>query len=139
MRDRAAALLLAAAMATNLAACGAPPMGESARARASAVPRPADDELQVPPGERENVRADALRRARVWHPPEPPIAQADLAANPPGPGAFRADEDVDCTFLLRPSRGYSPKFECVLAGGDVVKVKYGHASVEVFAEVAATR
>jgi hypothetical protein len=137
MRDRAAALLLAAAAA--LAACGAAPPGGSGRARPSPSIRPADDELLVPPGLRERVRADALRRARVWLPPQPPIAQADLAANPPGRGAFRLDEDVECTFLLRPSQGYSPKFDCVLADGDVVKVKYGHASVEVYAEVAATR
>jgi hypothetical protein len=137
MRDRAAALLVAAAVAATVGACAAPPTGRSGDARPSVTP--AEDDLLVPPALRERVRADALRRARVWQAPERPIAEADLAANPPGPGAFRADEDVDCTFQLRPAEGWSPKFDCRLAAGDVVKIKYGHNSVEVFGEVAATR
>src|SRR5438128_8098500 len=139
MRDRAAALLVAAAVSAALGACAAPPTGQSRGARPSATPPPAEEDLLVPPALRERVRADALRRARVWQAPAQPIAEADLAANPPGPGAFRAGEDVDCTFQLRPSEGWSPKFDCRLADGSVVKVKYGHNSVEVFAEVAATR
>ncbi|PYQ51031.1 MAG: hypothetical protein DMF78_14235 [Acidobacteria bacterium] len=139
MRDRAAALLVAAAVSAALGACAAPPTGQSRGARPSATPPPAEEDLLVPPALRERVRADALRRARVWQAPAQPIAEADLAANPPGPGAFRAGEDVDCVFQLRPSEGWSPKFDCRLADGSVVKVKYGHNSVEVFAEVAATR
>jgi hypothetical protein len=80
-----------------------------------------------------------MRAARVWHEPPQPIASVDLAANPPGPDAFRTDEDVSCSFRLRASQGWSPKFECALPSGEEVKVKYGHNSVEVFAEVAATR
>jgi hypothetical protein len=82
-------------------------------------------------------RDEALRAARVWTAPVRPIAEADLAANPSG--GFRPEDEVDCTFILRPSQGWSPKFECALASGEEVKVKYGHNSVEVFAEVAATR
>jgi hypothetical protein len=137
MRPRRAAILLSAAL--TLGGCAAPPAPAPGRASPAVSPRPADDELKVPPGLRARVRADALRRARVWQPPPRPIAEAELAANVPGPGAFRTDEDVDCTFVLRPSEGWSPKFDCLLADGGVVKVKYGHNSVEVFAEVAATR
>jgi hypothetical protein len=87
--------------------------------------------------DREKARAQALRAARVWQEPPQPIAAANLAANPAG--GFRPDEEVSCTFLLRPSEGWSPKFECALATGEEIKVKYGHNSVEVFAEVAASR
>ena len=76
------------------------------------------------------ARASGASRAQ-------PIAAADLAANPPG-RRFRTDEEVACTFRLRPSEGWSPKFECALASGEEVKVKYGRNSVEVFGEVAAT-
>jgi hypothetical protein len=75
----------------------------------------------------------------VWREPAQPIGAADLGANPPGPDSFRPDEEVACTFRLRPSQGWSPKFECALPSGEEVKVKYGHNSVEAFGEVAATR
>ncbi len=87
----------------------------------------------------ETARRRALRSARVWHEPPRPIPSADLGANPEGPEAFRVDEDVSCTFRLRPSVGWTLKFDCALASGEVVKVKYGRNSVEVFGEVAATR
>ena len=85
----------------------------------------------------ETSRDQALRRARVWQEPLQPIAAANLAANPPG--GFRTEEVVPCTFRLQRSRGWTPKFECVLASGEDVKVKYGHRSAEVFGEVASTR
>ena len=136
MRPRAAVLV--AALLATAAGCVAP--GSQGKPEAvAASPRPADDELVVPRRLRARVRADALRRARVWTRPTPPVASADLAANPPGPDTFSPDASVPCTFVLRPSQGWSPKFECVLAGGEAVKVKYGHNSVEVFAEVAASR
>jgi hypothetical protein len=91
------------------------------------------------PDANEAARLRALRSARVWGEPSRPIASADFGANPGGPGAFRVDEDVPCTFRLRPSVGWTVKFECTLASGEDVKVKYGHNSVEVFGEVAATR
>jgi hypothetical protein len=108
--------------ALALVACGAPRPSPSA-ADADAL----------------RERALALRRARVWREPPRPIPAADLAANPEGPGAFSPDADVACTFRLRPSSGWSPKFDCTLPSGEVLRVKYGHNSVEVFGEVAATR
>src|SRR4051812_37766296 len=83
------------------------------------------------------LRAQALRRAHVWREPPRPIGAALLAANPDD--SLATDADVACTFQLRPSHGWSPKFECALPSGEDVKVKYGRNSVEVFAEVAATR
>lgn len=105
----------------------------------AASARPRGAEGGAAPADGARLRAEALRRARVWHEPAQPIASADLAANPPGPGGFRPDEDVSCTFRLRASEGWTPKFECALPSGEQVKVKYGRKSAEVFGEVAATR
>jgi len=91
------------------------------------------------PEANEGARLRALRSARVWHEPSRPIPSADLGANPEGPAAFRVDENVPCTFRLHPSVGWTVKFDCALASGEDVKVKYGRNSVEVFGEVAATR
>lgn len=84
-------------------------------------------------------RADALRRAHVWHSPTQPIAQAALARNPPGPGSFKETDEVDCTFVPRAVGGTTPKFYCAVADGETVKVKYGASNPELPAEVAATR
>ena len=80
-----------------------------------------------------------LAAARVWAAPAMPTARADLARNTAGPGWIDASSDVDCTFVLKPIGGTSPKFYCALASGDVVKVKYGEANPEIAAEVAASR
>jgi hypothetical protein len=103
------------------------------------TPRPGDHHLWLPSGDRERVRADALRRAKVWHEPATPIPAADLARNPPGAGAFATTDVVPCKFELHASEGRTPKFQCILAGGEVIKVKYGHNNPETFGEVAATR
>jgi hypothetical protein len=49
-----------------------------------------------------------------------------------------ADASLACRFVADAPSGTSPKFHCVLDGGDVVKVKYGR-NPEVHAEAAATR
>jgi hypothetical protein len=124
---RPSAILLAAAIAFG--AC-------------VATERPAAKRGAGEPGSEtgdESARLSALRSARVWHEPSRPIPSADLGANPEGAAAFREDEDVPCTFRLHPSVGWTVKFDCTLASGEDVKVKYGHNSVEVFGEVAATR
>ena len=121
---RPSAVLLVAAAAA-LGGCVATERPDATRASSAPV--------------EEAARLRALRSARVWHEPSRPIASADLGANPEGPGAFRVDEDVSCTFRLHPSVGWTVKFDCATASGEDVKVKYGHNSVEVFGEVAATR
>ena len=47
-------------------------------------------------------------------------------------------QDVTCRFVPRSPSGTSPKFDCALPDGEVVRVKYGHEP-EINAEVAATR
>ena len=80
----------------------------------------------------ERARRDALRRAVVWQPPAVPIEKADLAATPDA-----LPDEVACRFHVDDLNGLTPKFECELRGGEVVKVKYGGA--EPHGEVAATR
>jgi hypothetical protein len=74
------------------------------------------------------MRDDALRRSRVrLRPPGPPTLDLDVVEPP-----------LACRFLAELPTGTSPKFDCVLDDGEVVKVKYGR-NPEVPAEVAATR
>jgi hypothetical protein len=80
-----------------------------------------------------------LAAARVWMPPAVPPAAADLGSNPPGPGTLDESSTVDCRLILDPVGGLTSKFNCQLADGTIVKVKYGRANAELFAEVAATR
>lgn len=86
-------------------------------------------------------RHAALAKARVWAQPAVPIGSADFSVNTPGAGGFDPARDVDCTFLLEPVSGMTPKFMCTLSDGDRVKVKYGEAipNGEVPAEIAASR
>ena len=79
------------------------------------------------------VRAAELRHAALQR------AQVRIAA--PSRPVFDLDviePPLDCHFIPREPSGTSPKFDCVLDGGDVVKVKYGR-NPEVPGEVAATR
>ena len=80
-----------------------------------------------------------LAAARVWTPPAVPPAQADFARNPDGPGRFDETEDVACGLVVGLVTGLTPKFDCRLPDGSVVKVKYGHGNAELYTEVAATR
>ena len=103
------------------------------------TPRPTEHDLAISSGDRERVRAGALRRAKVWHEPATPIPAVDFARNPPGPDTFGTTEVIPCKFELKSSEGRTPKFQCIAPGGDVLKVKYGHNNPETFGEVAATR
>jgi hypothetical protein len=87
----------------------------------------------------EAVREGALRRAQVWLEPATPIQDAKLGENPAGPGHLADDEVVPCQFRPGGTSGSTPKFDCELADGDTVKVKYGSNNAEVYAEVAASR
>lgn len=78
------------------------------------------------PGRALEIRNDALRRAQTRLTSSPTL---DLdTIEPP----------LTCRFIARYPSGTSAKFDCVLDGGDIVKVKYGR-NPEVAAEVAATR
>ena len=78
------------------------------------------------------ARHAALQRATVWHPPPVPVERADLEQDPaPLP------REVSCRFVVEAPGGTTPKFDCVLTGGERVKVKY--SGPEPHAEVAASR
>ena len=76
-------------------------------------------------------RVDALSRASVWRPP-PPIARASFVPRPQQP------KMQTCTFEISALNGTAPKFDCRLADGEKIRVKYGR-SPEVPSEVASTR
>jgi len=86
-----------------------------------------------------SARETALASARVWKRPSVPAAKVDFSVNTPGPGAFDANADVDCAFVVEPIHGSTPKFTCAMPNGEHVKVKYGVPNGELPAEVAATR
>jgi hypothetical protein len=85
------------------------------------------------------VREEALRRAQVWLEPETRTEDANLGKNPAGDGHLAEDALVPCQFRPGGTSGSTPKFDCELADGDTVKVKYGIDNPEVYAEVAASR
>jgi hypothetical protein len=77
--------------------------------------------------EADDIRRDALLRATARAP-------EDAASHPP----ISLDDMVICRFLRAAPTGTSAKFDCVLEGGEVVKIKYGR-NPEIQAEAAATR
>ena len=77
-------------------------------------PRPEDDELPLPRERAAALRNDAFVRARVWHEPAVPVAEADFRANPPGEDSFPPSAELVCKFVPKSSRGQTPKFHCVL-------------------------
>lgn len=91
-------------------------------------------------------RAALLRRAAFEH--ETPVTHAvppALSSPPPDstvPDAGRdgsawPDDAIECHFVPSPPSGTSPKFDCELEDGRVIKVKYGR-NPEIHAEAAAT-
>ena len=92
-----------------------------------------------PPSLTAAERDAALTRGHVWHAPAIPISKADLEINPAASDGFKDTDDVTCQFVAERVGGSTPKFHCRLPDGDVVKVKYGAANMEIPAEVAATR
>jgi hypothetical protein len=80
-------------------------------------------------------RLDDIRRAQVWKKTDVP--SMDLRAGPAG--SLAPHQDVTCDYVPSKKSGNTPKFECALAPGDVVKVKYGETVGKVYAAVAATR
>ena len=75
-------------------------------------------------------RLDALSRATFIVPPGFPRFHPDV------PDPLRKPVPA-CFFLPSDLSGTTPKFDCVFAGGDTVKVKYGH-DAEIHGEAAAT-
>ena len=120
-----------------LACCGrAPGRAADALPPGDYTPRRVSTDLVIPAADASRLRAEAIARARVWRPPDAPVEQASLGANPDG---FAISDELTCRFLPRASDGRTPKFQCVLPGGDVIKVKYGRQNHERLAEVAGSR
>jgi hypothetical protein len=113
------------------AARGTPPAGNF-------EPNPVNDEWPVPSGGEHTVRAAAMRAADVRIAGPGTNASPDFSANPPDPTGLLSRDPVTCRFVPRNLAGTTPKFDCVLEGGEVVRVKYGR-SPERHAEIAATR
>jgi hypothetical protein len=97
--------------------------------------------LTRPALERPQIEVDArarralLTRAQVRLTSAAPAV--DISANPADPRGTLSAEVVECQFLARAPSGTTPKFDCVLADGEVVKVKYGR-NPELHAEAATT-
>lgn len=119
-------VLLAIAVAS---ACSGSPA--STGAQADATPASADSRRAA--AERDAM----LASARVWMPPSVPPGSVDFGVNPPGP--FGEGDDVECRLVVERVGGLTPKFNCQLADGTLVKVKYGRANAELYTEVVATR
>jgi hypothetical protein len=109
--------------------------GTEAEPAAFAAPRTVSPWPATPQRAKE-LRDDALRRARVWRRTD--VAAFDFGANPPDPSEALSGDVVSCRFLSESVGGTTPKFNCVLPDGEVVKVKYGR-NPEIPAEAAATR
>ena len=110
---------------------GTPPAGNF-------EPRPVDDEWHAPSGRGHEIRRLALREAHVRIAPPQSAGVTVLSANPADPSGLLSRDPVTCRFLPRTPSGTTPKFDCVLNGGEIVRVKYGR-SPERHAEIAATR
>ena len=97
---------------------------------------PAPNQEQAIDEREEGFRDEALRRAKVWTKSDP--SRANFNRNPIDASGELSKENVLCRFLPQPAKATTPKFRCVLATGEVVKVKYGHTG-EIPAELAASR
>jgi len=84
-------------------------------------------------------RAAALKGAQVWRPPATAVTRANLKANPVGAGTFQESDEVECRLVVKAMSGTTPKFDCALTTGDVVRVKYGRGNAELHTEVTTTR
>jgi hypothetical protein len=100
-------------------------------------PQERHDEPSIPRERAGELRRDALSRAKLWRDP-PPFSRIALRDNPRGPGAFPSGAPAVCKFHFDKASGATPKFKCVFAGGEILKVKYGH-NPEIQTEVAASR
>lgn len=113
--------------------------GPTSLPEADYTPRKDDEALALPKDRAAELRNDAFARAQVWRPPSQPVGEADFRRNPPGKDSLSPAAELVCKFELRRSHGQTPKFHCVLPGGELIKVKYGHRNPEALTEVAATR
>jgi hypothetical protein len=86
----------------------------------------------VTPDHADTIRRDALMRAAVRVPGSPAATRLDA------PPRHASPETLACRYLANAPSGTSAKFDCVLDGGEIIKVKYSR-NPEIHAETAATR
>jgi len=126
--------LLGPALGAIVAAAALSPTRRENAPPEFAQPRPAATWPSASPRAAE-LRADALRRAKVWQPADPRVV--DFSENLPDPAGTLSGSIIRCRFLSKPAHGTTTKFDCVLPDGEVVKVKYGGTG-EIPAEIAGT-
>ena len=88
-------------------------------------------------GPSRDIRAMAIAQAQIWAPTN--IAGLDIMSGPDDRRGFPFRADVHCDYTNKKMSGQSPKFSCVIAPDDTVKVKFGGTNGEVYGEVLATR
>jgi hypothetical protein len=94
------------------------------------------DGIPAPPEQARKARDDAFARARIFREEVFDATAVDFAADP-NSGAVDPNQTI-CKYQPDEVTGTTPKFECVLANGEKVKVKYGWTK-EIPSEIAATR
>ncbi|RPI52663.1 MAG: hypothetical protein EHM55_15995 [Acidobacteria bacterium] len=82
------------------------------------------------------VRLAALRHAQVWTPGD--VASKDMRLGPQDGAGFQPEAVVTCDYIEKKQSG-TPKFDCVIAPDDKIRVKFGEKNGEIYSEVAATR
>ena len=96
-------------------------------------PRPSNYNFDFSRGaDRAALRDVALVNAVLRIPPAIPYNLANLFTGDIGPHDFQHDEEVYCILSfdrddfgrIEPTRGMTPKFDCVLQGGEKIKVKF---------------
>ena len=97
----------------------------------------AESSSEQPHSPRTEIGGSPLARAKVWLPTD--IPSIDIRVGPTSTGSFEPDATLTCDYVDKKLGGSSPKFACRLPDGEVMKVKYGSANGEVYAEVAASR
>ena len=84
------------------------------------------------------AREKLIARAKVFVPNPPDIGTLDLSRPWNETDGLAPAAVTECRYVAKPIGATTPKFDCRLANGDIVKVKYGRTP-ERHAEVAATR
>ena len=84
------------------------------------------------------AREGLVKRAKVFVRSPPAIATLDLSRPPGDPHPLDPATVVECQYEPKPIKATTPKFDCRLPSGEVIKVKYGRTP-EKQGEVAATR
>ena len=79
-----------------------------------------------------------MARAKVFIHPERAISSLDLSRPPNDQHPLDPGRVVDCRYVPKAIKATTPKFDCELPNGDVIKVKYGRTP-ERPGEAAATR